>query len=217
LISTTPSKRLTRRSSFGRSKLRRLAWRYMFENFMKFLAILLICISTGCGNNSMTIASLDGAEGTVENSFSTLIGKEYLAIFYLELGEADVVPDYCRVTYKELNEPCGILLDNFEIDISMSSNSNEFKGNLKTMVTSGSIWSSGTVTSYKDAAPQDKFYYKQPFMRQTNKGMGWLIGKIETSNFDRLESIVKFKVKGKEWIQFKPRIVLVTLDEILDI
>jgi len=165
----------------------------------------------------MTIASLESGEGTVENSFETFMGKEYLAIFYLEIGEADVVPDYCRVTYKGINEPCGVLLDYFEIDISMSSNSNEFKGNLNTMVTSGAIWRSGIVTSYEDAAPQDKFLYKQPFMRQTNKGMGWLIGKIETSNFDRLESVVKFKVKGREWIQFKPRIVLVTLDEILDI
>ena len=184
---------------------------------MKFLVIFLICLSAGCGNKIITIASLDNGEGTVENSFVTYMGREYLAIFYLEMGEADVVPDYCRVTYKGINKPCGVLLDNFEIDISMSSNSNKFNGNLNTMITGGAIWSSGVVTSYEDADPQDKFLYKQPFMRKTNKGIGWLIGKINTSSFDRLESVVKFKVKGKEWLKFKPRIVLVTHDEILDI
>jgi hypothetical protein len=184
---------------------------------MRLLLILVIIISTGCGDGSITIASLDDKYGEINNSFTTVIGEEYLAFFYLEIQETGEAPFYCELTHEEIKQPCGVVLDQFEIDTSLKSKNEFFKGDLDRMVTGKKLWSAGAVVSYQDAEPQEKFIYKQPFLRKQNKGVGWLMGKIKVSNFDTLESVVKFKINGKDWLRFKPRIVLVTLDDIYNI
>ena len=172
-----------------------------------FLSVLFLT------EQKIPLFSLIDKDGSNEKTFLSVLPKEYVVLFYIDIPEtySSIEVDYCHLSDKR---PCGVILDDFEIEVHINSRNIDSSQNLKDIIRAKRHWSAGRIISYEDAVPERKFLFKQPYLYERNKGLGWIVGKIDSSVLDIISIDVEYKILADKWRKYNPRFILVTPNSI---